>query len=154
MTKVRTILARVATRVGGTDPQAGNLTVLAATMALGLFLMVGLVVDGGGRALATAHAADAAAAAADAAGQAVDLTRLRAGGGLGAEPRLAAAAARSYLAAAGVTGTVTITGGGRRIEVNTTTNYNPVFLVGIASRPVTGHAVADLLAVQQGTEMP
>ncbi|MGB8019995.1 MAG: hypothetical protein WCF04_02075, partial [Candidatus Nanopelagicales bacterium] len=65
----------------------------------------------------------------------------------------AAAAARAYLTASGVTGAVAITPGGRRLSVTTTDIYTPVLLsaIGIGPMPVTGAATADLVTVEGGT---
>ena len=70
-----------------------------------------------------------------------------------ANPTLAAAAARTYLDAAGVTGTVAIAPGGQRLTVATRDTYTPVLLsaIGIGPMPVTGQATADLVTVEGGT---
>lgn len=130
----------------------GSVSLLFVVVALGLLAMAGLVIDGGGKARAAAEADDTAQAAARAGVQAVDPAAVLGGSAPRADPALAAAAARSYLAAAGVEGTVSIAPGGRRLTVTTTGSYNPVLLsaVGVAPMPVTGSAIADLVTIEGG----
>ena len=66
----------------------------------------------------------------------------------------AAAAASAYLAAAGVSGTATITTGGTALEVDAHTTYSPRFLgaIGIGPIPIDGHAETRLVQVIQGAE--
>ena len=62
-------------------------------------------------------------------------------------------AAEDYLAASGVTGTVTVTGGDT-ITVNVTDNYTPKFLsfIGIGDLTVTSQASARLIRSLGGSE--
>ncbi|MGV1006380.1 MAG: hypothetical protein ACOYEV_16800 [Candidatus Nanopelagicales bacterium] len=125
----------------------GSVSLFLAVIMVAMFLMIGLVVDGGGKARAIAAADDVAASAANAAGQAVDLAAYRSGGGdhVVADPATALASARRFLTAAGVDGNVVLIAGGRAIEVSTSATYQPVFLG--RSIEVTGHAVAELCDV-------
>ena len=65
----------------------GTIGLMLAVLALGLLAMVGLVVDGAGKARALTRADDVAAAAARAGAQAVDIGDVRAGTSTGREPR-------------------------------------------------------------------
>lgn len=142
---------RACTRLRGED--RGSVSLLFVVVALGLLACVGLVVDGGGKARAAAQADDIARAAARAGVQAIDPARVLGGHPARPDPARAAAAARAYLAAAGVTGTVAIAPGGQRLTVTTTGTYAPVLLtaIGIGPQPVTGTATADLVTVEGGT---
>jgi Flp pilus assembly protein TadG len=92
--------------VNARRPDRGSVTVLAALAGLAMLLMAGLVVDGAGRLRAAGRADRIAAEAARAAAQAADTRRPT----LTLDRPAAVRAARRYLAEAGVTGTVTITG--------------------------------------------
>jgi len=119
----------------------GSVTLLLVVAVLGLFAAVGLVVDGAGKVRALQRADDVAAEAARAAGQALDPAAAVQGRRGGVEPVAAAAAARAYLAAAGVTGTVTVTGG--RVRVTTTVVYRPVLLAAAGAAGITVHGTAE-----------
>lgn len=143
--------ARLLARLRGEE--RGSVSLLFVVVAVGLLACVGLVVDGGGKARAAAEADDVARSAARAGVQAVNATRVLDGDAPRANPTLAAAAARTYLDAAGVTGTVAIAPGGQRMTVSTRDTYTPVLLsaIGIGPMPVTGEATADLVTVEGGT---
>lgn len=130
----------------------GAIGLMLAVLALGLLAMVGLVVDGAGKARALTRADDVAAAAARAGAQAVDVPDVRAGTGTTANPTRARNAAADYLTAAGMTGHTTLTGSGRTLTVTATNTYTPVFLgaIGVGAMTVTGTATVDLTQVQQG----
>ena len=132
----------------------GTIGLMLAVLALGLLAMVGLVVDGAGKARALTRADDVAAAAARAGAQAVDIGDVRAGTSTstGANPARARSAARDYLDAAGMTGSIEVTNSGRTLIVNATATYSPVFLaaIGVGQMNVTGTATVDLVQVQQG----
>jgi Flp pilus assembly protein TadG len=131
---------------------SGAIGLMLAVLALGLLAMVGLVVDGAGKARALTRADDVAAAAARAGAQAVDIGDVRAGTSTGANPARARSAARDYLDAAGMTGSIEVTDSGRTLTVNATAPYSPVFLaaIGVGQMNVTGTATVDLVQVQQG----
>lgn len=124
--------------------ERGSVSLLLVVAVVALFTAVGLVLDGGAKLRATQRADDAAAEAARAAVQSV-----QPGGTVRGEiPRLtaaaAASAARSYLTAAGVDGTVNVTGG--RVRVQTSITFTPAFLsaIGLGAQTVTGRADARL----------
>ncbi len=120
---------------------------MVAVIAAGLFAMVGLSVDGGGRMRTIEHADNIAAEAARAGGQAIDVSKAVAGTADVIDPDAAVAAADDYLRKAGVTGVATVTGGGKDITVTVTITYEPLMLslVGLGPWTETGTATATLL---------
>lgn len=119
----------------------GMVTVFTALAALALLLMVGLVVDGAGRMRALGRADRVAAEAARAGVEAVD-TRGRT---LVLDRPAARAAASSYLRAAGVAGTVTVTGPRTVAVVVSVTGTDVILgLVGSGTYAVSGSAQATL----------
>ena len=88
------------------DPQRGAVTVWVTLITLAVMASVLLVVDGGARMRAATQADTYAAEAARAATIAVTPRSA----GPSADARAATQAAQAYLAAAGVTGTVTVVG--------------------------------------------
>ena len=125
--------------------ERGSISVWAATAALIMIICVGIAVDLGGQVRAQQHARDVAAQAARVGGQYLDDSAVQ-----GRYPSVAASQAKSaagdYLAAAGVAGTVTVTGA-TTIDVDVTDTYNPLFLgvVGIGDLTVTGRASAQVI---------
>ncbi len=118
-------------------------------MVMGLLLLgtLAFVVDGGGRMAASAHADDIANEAARVAGQQIDPAQAIPGHQVVADPDAAVAAAESYLADAGMSGTVDITGGGTRIEVTVNDTYHCKLLsaFGPSTMEVTGHGQGHLV---------
>lgn len=131
----------------------GSITLFVVVIALGLFVAVGLVVDGGGKVRALQRADDVAAEAARAGGQAIQAGVAIRGEGAEASADEAQAAARAYLSSAGVAGSVTVTGG-TRLTVDTSTTYTPVFLdmIGIGTQTTTGHAEVRLVRALDGEQ--
>lgn len=116
-------------------------TVFTALAALALLLMVGLVVDGAGRMRALGRADRIAAEAARAGAEVADTRGPR----LVLDRPAARAAAASYLRAAGVTGTVTVTGPRTVAVVVTVTGTDVILgLVGSGTYAVTGSGQATL----------
>ena len=95
------------------------MTLFVAIVAVGLLAMVGLVVDGGTKVRALKQADRVAAEAARAAGQSIDMPGAVVGGAPVVRRPQPAAAAESFLAAAGVDGAVSVLDGGRRVAVTT-----------------------------------
>ena len=126
----------------------GSLSLFAIVIGVALLGMVGLVVDGGGKIRATQRADATAAEAARAGGQAINESAAVRGLDPTANPVRARAAAEDVLDRAGVDGTVTVTDGGTRIQVDTEERYRPVFLniIGVDNMVVTGHATAGLVS--------
>jgi Putative Flp pilus-assembly TadE/G-like len=140
----------------GHDADRGSVTVFFAVAVIGILVLLGLVVDGGAKVRAVQRADTLAAEAARAGGQAITLPPTIAGQRPRADPRAAASAARAYLAANGVTGTVTVTPDGRRLEVTVTTSTPTVFLglIGVTTVTAHGHASADLTFGITGVAQP
>lgn len=128
----------------GQDWERGHsLSVMVLVVTTALFLVVGLVVDGGQRVTATRQAMAVADQAARAATDAAAAARLEDGSGVAP----AMSAARTVVAThPDVTGTVDLQPGGR-VEVRTTSQADTLFLSVIGLGRVTGHgsATADLL---------
>lgn len=131
-------------RIAGVGDR-GSLSLFFVIVAVALFLIVGLVVDGGGKLNALEHARDVAAEAARSGAEAVQADAAIRGQGAAIDPLQAQQAAQAYLSAAGVQGTVKVISG-TQLEVDTTTSYTPVFLsmVGIGPQPEHGHAAVNL----------
>lgn len=132
--------------------ERGSVSVWAAAAAVIMMICVGIAVDLGGQVRAQQHAHDVAAQAARVGGQYLDDSAVQ-----GRYPSVAVAQARSaagdYLAAAEVTGTVTITGA-TTIDVSVTDTYDPLFLgiIGIGDLTVTGDATARVIRTMGDSE--
>lgn len=129
------------------DDDDGRIALLILIMAFGVLVMIGLAVDGGGKMRALQRADALAAEAARAAGQAIDLDQAATGGAKVADPARAVAAAQQYLAAAGATGSVSISGDRRQVTVTVTGTYDTAILsiIGYHQLTVTGQSTAQLL---------
>ena len=127
----------------------GNVLLFALIMVFALMLSVGFVVDGGGRIAALQRADSIAREAARFAGQAMTPAALR-GTSTKVDPAAGRVAAQRYLAAADVTGTVSVRGTTVHVEVRIP--YEPKFLsiIGIHTVTMTGEAVSEPANVYQG----
>ena len=126
--------------------ERGSISVLILGLSLALIIALGLAVDGSRKALAASRATAVAEEAARAGGQALDPHALADGRTAHVDHAQATAAARHYLAAAGMPGTVKVQAD--HITVDTTDSLRTVFLgvIGIAELTVHGHGAADLLS--------
>lgn len=124
----------------------GSVTLFVVIAVVGLLALAGLVVDGGAKVRAAQRADRIAAEAARAAGQAVDVAAMLAGRDVRVDGPSAVAAARQYLASAGVDGTAVVENGGRTVVVSTRSTASTLFLglIGISEMPVQGRAEATL----------
>lgn len=124
----------------------GSLSPFYAVSALGIIMIMGLLVDGGGALNATNRATGLAQEAARAAGQQLNVPAAVQGTEITVDPDAAVAAAQDYLAAQNVTGNVTITDGGQRLEVTVHDTYTTYFaqFVGRSTISVSGTAHARL----------
>jgi Flp pilus assembly protein TadG len=131
--------------------ERGSVSVWIATCALAMIILVGLAVDLGGQVYAQQHARDVAGQAARAGGQQLQAPAAVRGQGAHANPARAAAAARAYLAASDVSGSVTIRGGDT-VVVHTTAIYQTKFLgiLGIDALAATGTGTARITRVVEG----
>lgn len=128
------------------DSELGSLTLFAIVIAFALFLLGGLVVDGGEKLTAARRASDVAEQAARAGAQSVSITSLRESGRLAVDPAAARSAALAYLADSGERGTVQVDGD--VITVTTTVTRPTVILgiVGIGDVSATGVGSARLVS--------
>lgn len=130
--------------IGRRGGERGSVSLFLVVAVLALFVAVGLVVDGGQKLRATQRADDAAAEAARAAAQSVQPGLTVRGQAPQVNSTAAVSAAQAYLAAAGVTGAVTVSGD--RVQVTTSSSFTPTFLslIGLGTQTVTGQADARL----------
>lgn len=133
--------------------ERGSISIWVVTATIVMMTLVGLAVDLGGQVHAQQRAHDVAAQAARAGGQQVEAAPAVEGRYVALDTTAARRAAERYLAAAGVEGTVTITGG-TTLVVRVTDIYEPTFLsmVGIGDLTVTGDASARLIRTTGGVE--
>lgn len=131
----------------------GSISPFAIVVAFALILVVGLVVDGGGKIRALQRADAVAAEAARAGGQAVAASPVIRGQSPQVQSGAARAAARAHLAAAQIPGSVTVVGG-TRLQVSTSTSYQPVFLtmIGVGRLSATGYAEVRLVRGLNGEQ--
>jgi hypothetical protein len=125
------------------DDVDGRVTAFVVTMALAALLFAGLMLDGGLALAAKVRAIGEAQEAARAGAQEIDLAAYRADGTLRLIPQQAGAAARSYLAAAGHTGVVSVNGNKVVVTVTIDQPTQLLGLVSIASITVTGAGQAE-----------
>ena len=133
--------------------ERGSITIWLAITSLSMIVLVGLAVDLGGQVHAQQRAHDLAAQAARAGGEQVQAAPAIAGDFVRVDAVAASQAARAYLSAAHVNGSVAVTGG-TNLTVEVTDTYHPRFLglIGITRLPVTGSATARLIRSLGGTE--
>ncbi|WP_328373185.1 hypothetical protein OG800_49835 (plasmid) [Streptomyces sp. NBC_00445] len=120
------------------------MSLLVLGTVVGLFAIAALVIDGGGKLRTLNHAEAVANEAARAGGQAIDAGKAISGEGITVDRNAAVAAARAYLARAGVSGSVQISDDGAALMVTVHEAYTPVFLLGWDGT-VTGTGSADLV---------
>lgn len=128
------------------DRERGSVSIWLATASLVMIIMVGLAVDLGGQVHTQQRARDIAAQAARAGGEQVLAGPAVRGQGVQTDTVAAKSAARDYLAASDVSGSVTIQGGDT-VVVATTDTYQTMFLgiIGLDRMNVTGHASARIV---------
>lgn len=126
--------------------ERGSLTLFAAVTMLGMLALLGLAVDGGQQIRAARQADALAEGAARAGGQAINLPAAVLGGRPTLDRGAAVTAARDYLRAAGVTGTVRVTGPDTLVVRVTVHRHTPFLsLLGISELTATGEATARLV---------
>lgn len=132
-------------------PEEGSISIWAVVTAFALIVLLGLAADLGGRTFAEQTARATAAQAARAGVQQVNLATTTRGQAVATDPQAAAAAAQTYLTAAGLTGTATVTAPDT-ITVTVTGTYETQFLtiIGISSLPIHGTSTATLVRTYQG----
>lgn len=139
-------------RAQPTDRERGSVSLWAVLAAFCMIIIVGIAVDLGGQAVAEQQARSVAFEAARSGGQQVNLDQVARGGQAQTDPAQAATAANTYLANAGVSGSVTVTAD--TVTVTVTGSYQCSFLsiIGINSLPVRGTASAEMLRIYEGAE--
>ena len=133
--------------------ERGSVSIWLATSGFAMIVLVGLAVDPGGQVHAQQHARAVADQAARTGGQQLQASVAVRGHRLVADTRLARQAARTYLAASDMTGTVTVTGA-TTVTVDVRDTYDTTFLgiIGITSMTVTGHGQARITRSVEGVE--
>jgi Flp pilus assembly protein TadG len=117
-------------------------TAFVVTFAAALILLAGLVLDGGLVLAAKRRAINEAEAAARAGAQQIAVDVYRSQGRLVLDPARARAAARSYLAATGDAGTVSVAGDRVVVTVRVTQPMQILGAVGLGPATVSGHGAA------------
>jgi len=127
------------------DGEAGSVSLLLVIAVFGLFIAVGLVVDGGQKLRSSQRADDAASEAARAAVLSIEPGNTTRGERPKVNTTAARKAAEAYLQREGVSGSVTV--GDGRVQVRTTSSFTPSFLsiIGLGAQTVTGQASARLV---------
>ncbi len=133
--------------------ERGSISLWLVTTGFTMIVLVGLAIDLGGQVHTQQRAHATAAQAARVAGQQLQPAPAIRGDDTTASPEQAVRAARAYLTASGLTGTVKISGG-TTITVDTRDVYATKFLgiIGITSMTVTGHAQARITRSFEGVE--
>ena len=131
----------------------GSVSLWMVTAAMAMIILAGLAVDLGGQVLTRQHAGNVAAQAARVGGQQLQASRAIRGEGVRIDNTRAAAAARTYLAASDVTGTVQLRGSAA-VVVHTAATYHTKFLgvIGIDQVHVTGSAESRIVRALEGVE--
>jgi Flp pilus assembly protein TadG len=118
--------------------QSGRVTAFVVIIVTAVLAFGGLVLDGG-LALATkVRAIGEAQEAARAGAQEIDLAAYRADGAVRLVPQQASAAARSYLAATGHSGTISVASNTVNVTVTISQPTQLLGVIGIGSLTVTG----------------
>lgn len=135
------------------SPERGSVTTWFALASFVMVVLVGLAVDLAGQVHAQQRARDVAAQAARAGGQQLNAPSAIRGLGARVNGPQAVAAAKTYLTASGVEGSVGIIDG-TTLVVKTSDTYQSKFLsiIGVTNMKVTGSAEARLVRVVEGDE--
>lgn len=140
-------------RLSARRDERGSISIWMVTASFVMMVLVGLAVDLGGQVHAKQRAHNIAAEAARTGGEQVQAAPAIEGRFVIVDAAAARSAAEQYLAAAGVTGTVSVSGGDT-ITVDVTDTYSPKFLgfIGIGDLTVTANASARIVRSLGGTE--
>lgn len=136
-----------------TRTDQGSISIWLVTSSVVMMMLVGLAVDLGGQVHAKQRAHDIAAQAARTGAQQVQSAPAVTGDYLAIDIAAAKNAAREYLSAAHVSGTVKVTDA-ETLTVEVTDVYTPRFLgaIGIGDLTVTGEGSARLIRTLGGNE--
>ncbi len=121
--------------------ERGSLTAFVAVLAVGLFVLVGLVVDGGRAVVAKRKAIDVAEQAARVGADQLSLDALRTGT-VAIDPRSALGAVAAYLSVAGEGGSISVAGDNVTVRVSDSVPTTILGIVGIRRIPVSATASA------------
>jgi len=121
---------------------SGSVSVLVVLLATAFFAVGGLVFDGGRAITGRQRAANEAEQAARAGADALSVSVLRSEGAVVLDPQHARAAALSYLAATGDTGSVEVTSTAVSVRVQVRVDTAILGIVGINSLTVSNTAIA------------
>lgn len=136
---------------GRANDDRGAVTVWVILMMVLVMLVAGLVLDGGRRIMAGREAVAVAEEAARAGAGQLNDREIYAGAAPRVDPAHAAAAARSYLARTGRSGTVQVTGARTfKVSVRISTSTWMLSLVGIGTMTATGTATSHLVPAVEG----
>jgi Flp pilus assembly protein TadG len=122
--------------------EQGSLSAFVAVLALSLFILVGLVVDGGRAIAAHRQAIDIAEQAARAGAERLSLDNLRGSGSVTVDPGAALQGAETFLAEAGQQGDVSVSGQSVTVRIHVESPTSILGIVGITSIPVSASATA------------
>ena len=128
--------------------ERGSIAMALVVLMAGFAMMIGLVVDGGGRLQAQERLDAFAQEAARAAGQAINLGAAVSGQRIYVDQGAARQAANTYLATVGLVGQVIVSPDGQTITVTITEAYEPTFLgaFGVGPWQLHGTGSATLVA--------
>ena len=130
----------------------GSVTIWLALSSFVMIVLVGVAVDLSGQVYAQQHARDIAAQAARTAGQQIDAAQGVRGIAAQTNTTQAIAAAKSYIAAAGLTGDASVTGTTITVTVSDTYETKFLSIIGLQSMRVTGTAETRVVRVVGGVE--
>jgi Flp pilus assembly protein TadG len=131
--------------------EEGSVTAFVALLMVAMFVLLGLVVDGGSAVSAQQSALDEAEQAARAGAGALSVDALRSGS-IQIDQQTAVATAEAFTVAAGHPGTATVSGGAVRVEIHYRIATDILGVVGITSLPVSASASAvDVAGVTTGS---
>jgi Flp pilus assembly protein TadG len=122
--------------------EVGSITLIFSVVTFALISIIGLVVDGRSQLTAQQRADNVAAEAARAAGQQINGSVIS--GSIGINRSRAVAAARDYLDAAGVRGTVSVHTNTIVIRTNATERANMLSIIGITTLTASGEATVEI----------
>lgn len=126
------------------NPEEGSLAAYFVLIVVVLMVMMGFVIDSSGKYSEVEHAQMVASGASRTAVNSLTGAALQ-NGSIAVQTVTAQAAAENYITAAGMTGTVTVTG--EVITVNVETSYTTKFLslIGVNELPAAATASAQLI---------
>lgn len=126
------------------NDEHGSITPMFVVFVPTLVLVIGLVIDGAGKIQANENAQAIASGASRVAANAV-ASEIITNGGIRLDSHRAQIAATDYIEAAGMTGTVTVTGDEIRVTVKTSYETKFISIIGINSLPAEASATAEII---------